>query len=252
MTEDRRDESVSFSLRELEKLEQERKADEERVAARAREEEAARLADERDRHAQAEQRQRDARQRQAEDELARREAMQRALVEQARLEVEARTRAEEAERERRHEVELARLRSAHGDDRGTTPRVVGAGIVGALVAGALAAAWHAAVVSPDRARKDAALEVCTASERAASGEAATRRSDLDVLRRENDALSAKLGRLEAEFASPQPTAHVVRAVSPPPKGGTWPTGLSKKIEPSKKEPCLPRDPMCFSIDGRSR
>ncbi len=115
---ERRDESVNFSLKELMKLEderisQERDAREAReLAAQAAREEGARrerVELEARESAAAEERER-ARFREMEEE-ARRDAIQRATVEQARITVEARTRAEESDRERRHELELQRMRS---------------------------------------------------------------------------------------------------------------------------------------------
>ena len=108
---ERRDESVTFSLKELMKLEdericQERQAREAReLAVKSAREDAERREREelaaKDRAAE-EERER-ARFREMEEE-ARREAMQRAAIEQARITVEARTRAEESDRE------VARLR----------------------------------------------------------------------------------------------------------------------------------------------
>src|SRR5687767_15273928 len=98
----RRDESVSFSLRELQELEQDRIAREKRetverhaALAREREDRARREAMERAERERHEEEKREAERRRELEDLARREAMQKAIVEQARVEVEARTRAEE-------------------------------------------------------------------------------------------------------------------------------------------------------------
>ena len=103
----RREESVQFSLKELLKLEDERLAEQTRER-QARDAAAARERDESERRKRAELEEKvrtetEARERQRHaelDDLARREAMQKAVVEQSRLEVEVRARAEERERER--------------------------------------------------------------------------------------------------------------------------------------------------------
>ncbi len=173
----RRDESVSFSLRELQELEEERIAREKReteereaAAVRAREESARREAEALAARQRAESEARDAERRRELEDLARREAMQKALVEQARIEVEARTRAEDAERERRHERELAAIRAArtkHGPGA-FVASAIGGGIAAALVF----AVVYFAAVKPAHDRRVAEL-----ADQAARGEA--RASELE-------------------------------------------------------------------------
>lgn len=174
MTGDRRDESVSFSLKELMKLEDERIDGEKRArdaeaaaTQRARDEEAkkkrdeeARVAKERDEAAERERRR-------AADEEARREATARAAMEEARLAVEARARAEEADRERQHELALARLKS-EGTQKGGAGVVIGSGLVGLALALAASVVLHFAVVKPKHDASITALEgrVAAAEKRA--------------------------------------------------------------------------------------
>ena len=155
-----RDESVTFSLRELEKLETERleKERREELAAIMRAEKAE--ADERRREADAlaakEEEHRVARL--AEIELeARREAQARAAVEQTRIEVEARTRAQESDAERRHEIELARIRR-EGEKRTPVGLVVGSGAAGAILAVAACMAAYFGATRPAVDRSMASLE----------------------------------------------------------------------------------------------
>jgi hypothetical protein len=142
------DESVEFSLKELTRLEDERiHRIEDEKAAHARAQMQAEMQEEASRKA-------------AElDALAQREAMQKAIVEQARLEVEARTRADERERERRHEIEMATLRA---QPRALTPPSIAplafAALLGGLIATGVAASVHVLVTTPNAAARIASVE----------------------------------------------------------------------------------------------
>jgi membrane protein involved in colicin uptake len=161
---ERRDESVTFSLRELKELEDER-VEQERLAKEARELAALRAREEavrREREelavrerAEAEERER-VRRREVEEE-ARREAMSRAAVEQARIAVEARARAEEAERERRHELDMQRARVETQKKPGAGT-IAGSGLMGAAVAVALCFGVHFAVAKPAADKRIAELD----------------------------------------------------------------------------------------------
>jgi hypothetical protein len=161
MTGERRDESVQFSLHELMRLEDERIAREKRdreaaeaAAIAAREASERREREERERAiAATHERERTLRF----EEEARREAMSRAAVEQARISVEARTRAEESERERRHELELAKLRMDVARPHGPG-LLLGSGAVGAALAFAVCGAAYFGEIRPAQARTVEGLE----------------------------------------------------------------------------------------------
>jgi hypothetical protein len=161
---ERRDESVQFSLHELMKLEDERilrerrdrEADE--AAALAAKQDATRR--EREAHERAEAQARERERMLRVEEEARREAMSRAAIEQARIEVEARTRADEAERERRHELELARLRLDVGKPHGPA-MLLGSAAGGAAVAFIACVALYFGSLRPEAARKIEGLEAAT-------------------------------------------------------------------------------------------
>ncbi len=241
-----REESVSFSLRELEKLENERLAREERQRRETEDEERAareaalaRARDEAARAIQAETLARDGRERRSRDELAQREAMQKAVVEQARVGVEARARAEEAERERSHELELARLRAAQSGSR-LAPLLVAA-LFGAVVAGVIALSVHLGLVAPERDRRLALAEM---QARKGESERARLAQELDVLRRTNAELAARITHRETEPASTPPSSTKGQSGSK--------AKATSKSSAGKESPCLPRDPMCFSIEGAKR
>lgn len=235
----RREESVSFSLRELTKLEEDRLAREAReahereaAAARAREEAARREATARE----------DER-RKALDDLARREAMQKALVEQARIEVEARTRAEEAERERRYELELARLRGeATRQGPGGYVASAAAGLVVAMLACAFA---YVGAVKPAFERRTAELERSAARE----GE---RAADLERrLEEARAALTAKERELAAAPSHDAPPTALPGPARGPTRGPTRRGGTRGSAPPAPAPTtCLPGDPLCPAIGGR--
>jgi colicin import membrane protein len=161
---ERREESVEVSLKELERLEAERLDRERREReARARAAEHAReQARARDRaelearkRAEAEARER-ARRAEIEEE-ARREAMSRAAVEQARIAVETRARTEEADRERRHELELARLQAEAKRQSNAGPIACGA-LAGFALAALTCAGLFFGLAKPASDRTIATLE----------------------------------------------------------------------------------------------
>jgi hypothetical protein len=253
---ERREESVSVSLKELMKLEDER-IDRERklreaeglAAQRAREEaeKKRREAEEERARAEAEERER-LRLRDLEEE-ARREAMSRAAVEQARIAVEARARAEEAERERKHEIELARIRAEAAKKSGAGV-VVGSGLVGFSIALVAAVVVHFGVTRPANDRAIGALEA-----RVAAAERRANDMGVDVERER-----ARASKAEGELATAQKTIDDLKSAAsrPPSKAArdpardqaTPPTGSSKAQpkNPLGDGPCINDwDPLCGRI-----
>jgi colicin import membrane protein len=251
---ERRDESVTFSLKELMKLEderisQEREAREAReraaVAAREATERRERAELEAKERAEAEERER-ARHREMEEE-ARREAMQRAAVEQARITVEARTRAEESERERRHELEMLRMRAETVKKPGAGA-FVASGLAGAAVCFALCLVMHFAVSKPAADKRTAELDRAVAG---AEGRA-------DELGRRVDDQKARIAQLENSLAETQAELAKAKAAAVPkgpavPSAGTGPRGFGtvtvpKPKDPNNGPPCNKFDPLCGHID----
>lgn len=242
---DRKDESVTFSLRELRELEEERIAREQRAAqeAAAQAARARQLAEQRARE-QAERAAAEAREaaRRTElEELAKREALQRAAVEQTRLEVEVRARADERERERRHEIEIARIRAVTERPGFGLAALGGAAAVGAVLAGFAAFAVHMTAVAPAHAKRVADLERSVSAEQlraqGATGEADREQKRAADLERRASELRAEIDRKKPCPASPPTT----------PKGGA-PGGSShpKRVEPIGPV-CQPGDPLCPTI-----
>lgn len=238
----RRDESVSFSLRELRDLEEDRitrekreASDREADALRAKEEAVRREAEARAAKERSEADAREEQRRRDLEELARHEAMQKAIVEQARLEVDAKTRAQEREREREHEMQLARLRAHQAS---TKPGlVIGSGIGSALFVLAGAFAIHLAVLKPSTEARLAALtEMATRAEARASE--AERRADEH---------KGRIAALEGDLRA----ARDVRPTeaTKPSATGQKPNRPHGPPTPSRTEPkrtgCDPKDPMCF-------
>jgi colicin import membrane protein len=256
---ERRDESVSFSLKELMKLEDERITQERQareahqLAAKAARDEAERREREelaaKDRAAE-EERER-ARFREMEEE-ARREAIQRAAVEQARITVEARTRAEESDRERRHEIELQRLRVKTVEKPGPGGYVASA-LGGAAATLALCLVMHFAIWRPGSDRRIAELD------RAVAG-ADGREAELG---RRVDEQKMRIGQLEKSIEGMQDEL-TKRGPAPavPPKAasgaggatGQKRVGTGTGVDPAKGKgvnegpPCIKGDPLCFRID----
>ncbi len=242
-----RDESVTFSLRELEKLEDERLDREKRqreaelanmqrakedAERRAEEERQARL------RAEAEEKQR-ARLREIEEE-ARREAMSRAAVEQTRIEVEARTRADEADRERRHELELARIR-AESKTHGGAGVVVGSGLVGFAIALGVCAGVYFGAVAPANARTRATLEG-----QVADAEAKLRDLKNDGIDQQRKLLDLQ-GKLDAATARIDELSKVpvVKTQTRGPTGPVAGPAPTAKKDPPPPDPCKDsKDPLC--------
>jgi hypothetical protein len=217
-----RDESVASSLRDLEMLEndrldrekRDREAREAREAARARDD-AARIAVERREAATAKhEAERRAQALEAEEE-ARREAMSRAAVEQARIAVEARTRAEEAELERRHEIELARIR-AEGRPSSGAGMIVGSAFFGGAIAFGIAFGIYYGSLRPTAIRSATALESALAEANtktlALEREGIDRDRQIAVLERSLDTARAEIIRLSTHppprsGAGGSPTMH---------------------------------------------
>ncbi len=239
------DQSVQFSLKELMKLETERIAEEQR-SREAREvaavEERAEV--EARRRSEAEARERDqaeldAQRRLAEGlEAARREAMQKAIVEQARIEVETRARGEERDRALRHELELSRIRAS--ETKGQSPLLMVAAGAAAMLLLALGA--HFAVVKPAADHRLADRERSTAAASARADQAERRlvqqSATIEGLEKASSTAQAELANLKQQLAKMKPSA-------PPPLPRT-PTIRPKSPAPSV--PCLRGDPMCPTVD----
>ncbi len=191
---DKRDSSLSFSLAELESLEQERRSREQRerearasrhreaqarAAERARREQEARAAAEAERQREDEERRR--------MELARAEALQKAEVERIRAEVEARTRVEREQAARLHEIELEKVRALTAQSR---QRVKLGASAFAIVSLGVFSAWLGARLREFDAARDEAEARSTmdrdAVERSAR-ELDTSRRETELLRRALDA-----------------------------------------------------------------
>ena len=246
---ERRDESVTFSLKELMKLEDERTAEERAALAaadkRVAEERAAR--EEAERRAQQiaeEERARTAAR--AREEEARLEAMQRATVEQARITVEARTRADESERERAHERELTRMRLEATKKPGIA-LYVGCAMGGAGLALVAFLVFFFAVAKPASDHRISELEGTAGAERDRAtaldlklgGESAklqTTQKELNETRRQLAAAQAM-----AAQAAPSPKG--------PAAGGGHVGPKLPTTNPTKDDkPCVdPHDPLCFHI-----
>lgn len=242
----RREQSEPFSLSELMKLEDERlrELQQERVA---REESAAReRADsERRRREEADAAERaaaDARERarQAELELvARREAMQKAVVEQSRLEVEVRARAEERELERKHELELQRLRMA--GKTGQLGSLAGATFLGGAVMLCVTLAVHFAVVKPSNEHRLAELQMNVVGESTRAEELVReigeQKRTKEGLERTVSSQAQEIEQLKSRCAkAPAPTiAHKTAPSAPPPP------------PPPPPLHCLKGDPLCPTI-----
>lgn len=244
----RRDESVSFSLRELMHLEDERVASE-HAEARAREARAKAEAEQAELRAKADQQARERaaaaeRERRAAEEraaTARIEAMQRATVEQARMEVEARTRADEAERERRHELELARLRAE--PPKRPIGLALGAAALGAALALGASLFVGFVVIKPELDRRQARALEDAARDHETRGVALQRQLDereqaLGLVRGELERTRAELAaaRKPVVVQGPHPT--------PPPKPPVG-HGPSHPRQSGAFEPtCEKGDPLC--------
>jgi hypothetical protein len=241
----RRDESVSFSLRELQDLEEDRIAREKRdatereaAAVRAKEDAARREAETLAAKQHAEHVTREEQRRRDLEELARREAMQKAIVEQARIEIDAKTRSQERDRERQHEVELARLRAQQGQ---TKPGVViGASLGSALFVLAGAFAIHLAVLKPSSEARIAALTdmAARADARATEAERRSEEQNKRIAALSEDLRQAR----EAKPAEPTTKSTTTTTTGQKPYRPQHPP--SSQAQP-KRTGCDPKDPMCF-------
>ncbi len=243
---ERRDESVSFSLKELMKLEDER-IDQEKQSREARERSAKLAREEAEQRekaalaarekAEADERER-VRLREREEE-ARLEAMQRATIEQTRITVEARTRAEESERERSHERELQRMRiEAH--KKPELGALIGSGLAGIAVALAAFMVFFFAAAKPASDRRIAELDNNVVSAEAHANaldrQVGDQNTKLAALTKELEDARKALAAAPAPSPLPVPAGTIRRPPPPPPRN------------PVKDETCVdPRDPMCFHI-----
>jgi len=136
ITQNTSDNSVTFSLAELAKLEEERMRHDEMVRARAREQEARERREEEARRAAAEATRlaaeaeaRAKRERAELEEKARIEARERAAVEVARIEAEGRARIEAENAQRAHELAILRVRTEKSRSRVQTALMAALGLV---------------------------------------------------------------------------------------------------------------------------
>jgi hypothetical protein len=232
--------SATFSLGELMKLEDERVAKEKReLEAKMKADADAKLAAiakaKADASAAAE-----AKRRADFDELARREAMRKAPVEQARIEGDDRARAAERERERRHELELAALRSQRDHEKSTgIGPLIGAMALGGALMLAVALAVHFGVEKPatDRRITELDLREGTAEQRATNAEQRFERQQhaLATCEKNKSTLEARLA-IQPDALAPtvkKPTTVVRPTRAKPPKADR--PGSS----------CDQYDPMCF-------
>lgn len=247
----KREESVQFSLKELLELEDQRLEEQQRAAAaeeanraRARTDAARREADARAAEEQTRRRSEELA-RQAElDELARREAMQKAIVEQARLEVEVRARSAERERERLHEVELARMRSTQPKETTLGGTLIGAAVGGGVMLAVLLGI-HFAVTEPANARRIADAEHARSIAEAKA----------DERERQSDAQRSAMLRLEERLASAERELLASRsrpATAPPPVSHVTPPHVAAPPAAPKHDPasgtCANKwDPLCGAI-----
>ena len=229
-----REESTQFSLTELLKLEDERIAEvrrsneeEMRAAERARREAEARAA------AEATARARSAQQAELDD-LARREGMQKAIVEQARLDVEARTRTEERELERQHEIALAGLRTE--SNKGQLGTILGGTALGAATMLAAALAIHFAVLRPANEQRIRELGSAVAA-------AESRATDLEQRVEEDRKLIASL-RVRPD--EPPPKVNDAHPPQPqPPRSVPVRPPTRNVTAPAAPDPCAgSKDPLC--------
>jgi colicin import membrane protein len=245
--------SVIFSLRELERMEEERVRSQAQAAAfegEARERalreahELVRLETETRERQEAEAR-RDVEQR-AREEAARIEAIRLAGVEAARAAAEAQARADERERERRHELEVERSR-AMGQGRGLRG-TAGAAAFGVVVAAGVAMAIHFGLVAP-RARAGAAE---------ASAELASRDVAIQDLRAQAAATETRMHGLEGDVAAARGDGDKLRAdletarracvpaAAPHPlaSGPSAPHPATQRLDGFTSCPAGSRDPLC--------
>jgi hypothetical protein len=246
----RNEDSVQFSLGELMKLEDQRVAENardrearERAAVLAEAEAARREEAAIEARRRAEQEWEERRRRSELDDLARREAMQKATIEQARLEVEARARAEERERERQHELALQAARAAAQKPASLGPLIAATGLGGGLML-LITCIVHFSVTQPANERRLTELELrATTSEQ--------RAVDLQT---EVDKSRKTIAALEQKNASLVTENDALRAAPPVKNGPRPPVPPRPPSQPKKAEPsCVDdHDPMCFTIKSPAR
>ena len=236
---------MQFSLEELLRLEDERISEQQRArsaqaaaAAREREigEERRRAEEEARRRAELDEQEK--RRRAELDEIARREAMQKAIVEQARLEVDVRARAAERDLERRHEIELERLR-AEGR-KGQLGRLAGAALLGGAVMLAVLLTIHLGVAKPAADRR---LGELAGSLLAAEARANAAAQQVEEQRKVIGALDHKLRATAAELEGLQ-----ARSTPRPSSPSSGPGGGQPPVRPPPGRPALPPTPPCLRGD----
>jgi hypothetical protein len=247
----REENSVQFSLDGLLKLEDERVAGEARErTAREKAAKDAKVAIEREKQAAHSAKMKAeadavAAEKKAElDQLAQREAMQKAIVEQARIQVEAKMRADERERERRHELDLEVAKKT--EKQSSMGALMGAcgfgGGLMLLVFGVI----HFAVTQPATDRRMAELELraTTAEQHAADSD-----HKVDEAQKQLRALDAKRASLETELdgLKNQPVQPTGKKPVAPITGKIPPHNTTTTDTGSQDCPGGDKDPMCFKI-----
>ena len=160
------------------------------------------------------------------EEEARREAIQRAAVEQARITVEARTRAEESERERRHEIELQRMRAETVKKPGPGGYVASA-LGGAAATLALCLVLHFAVSKPASDRRIAELDRAVAG---AEGREAELGRRVDDQKARIGQLEKSLSDMQDELSMRPPVQATTLKVPVGPKRGGIGTGRDRLLQ----------------------
>jgi colicin import membrane protein len=244
--------SVMFSLQELARMEEQRVREAAEAAhrehaahERARrdaEEQARRDLEARDREeAQA----RREVERRAREEAARIEAIHRAATEAARLESEAKTMREARELERRHELELERVRLA---TKGTgTKGTFVAAAFGAIVTAGVAMALHFGVVAPRERSRGTMADAALASRDVAIADLRSRAEAADARVR---SLEEELGTTKGEVDRLRSALDAARRASGPRTPGPRWTGTGPRNDSPKLDgfaACAPgsKDPMCL-------
>jgi colicin import membrane protein len=247
--------SVTFSLLELGRLEEQRLREErEAEAARRRQEQEAR--DEAERRAARELEDRETREAEARrseerrerEEAARVEAIKAAIVEKARKEADARAIAEEREQQHRREVELTSVARGHVEKRLVRISVAQAVALVAVIAGAgvgyLAGIApqnerRVAAVSAEVAERDQTIASLRAEVASASAALGAAHKDLSVAGDRATSLAAELEQARRDLERARKGTSLPGPVPPVHHGPD--TGFSTRCDPSS------HDPLCASL-----
>lgn len=167
--------------------------------------------------------------------------MQKAIVEQGRLEVEVRARADERERERSHELAIERLRTESKSGAGIGS-LLGSAVMGGAIAFVVMLGIQLGVTKPATEHRLAEAQTATV---AAETRADALGRQLDEQRRATQDRDCQLAdaRTEIEALKAKKTQP-----APSPKLGPNPGPTSRKQANPAEPDCVdPHDPMCFSL-----